>query len=523
MNFERIKKNANEILKNKTCECSYIEYKSSILQLGKILKTICAYGNNYYDNDIQYIFIGIEELNDDTNKAIPAFPILGIEEGSIEKSKNALNSLRSYLYPNVDFEIISNKYDDKNYLLIVVPRQTGGPFMVSEKAEKDKKINIKPGRYVRIEAESKLARVDQEYDLLRKFSNFHFSSLVNEDACIDDLDTDLIREYIFKTSNREIMNNLSKAQMAKSLNLLDKNDPSERKVKNFAILMFCDNPEKYIKYSYVEVIIDSFGSKRKMETKYFKGPIFKVYDSLIRYISDNYLNTIVIREDNVAENRRIMNFPYIALEELVANAIVHNNYENGKAIQIYISNKQINIVNYNKPLPPLRLEDLNEKSFFNERDCENPEIRDMFKSLGIIESFGTGIGEAKRAMGENDSPNLYYKIFSDFDNVTSVVIPANEEYLKIKYGDDSSKTIKQHENKDIKKIILSSNCSSNTKHNIIKLFNELRFEVFGNSMIAKTLDCSEVTATSYVKQMRDQMHIIEAVKGVGKGKYVFVR
>ena len=174
-------------------------------------------------------------------------------------------------------------------------------------------------------------------------------------------------------------------------------------------------------------------------------------------------------------------------------------------------------------MPPLRLEDLNEKSFFNERDCENPEIRDMFKSLGIIESFGTGIGEAKRAMGENDSPNLYYKIFSDFDNVTSVVIPANEEYLKIKYGDDSSKTIKQHENKDIKKIILSSNCSSNTKHNIIKLFNELRFEVFGNSMIAKTLDCSEVTATSYVKQMRDQMHIIEAVKGVGKGKYVFVR
>ena len=311
--------------------------------------------------------------------------------------------------------------------------------------------------------------------------------------------------------------------MAKSLNLLDKNDPSERKVKNFAILMFCDNPEKYIKYSYVEVIIDSFGSKRKMETKYFKGPIFKVYDSLIRYISDNYLNTIVIREDNVAENRRIMNFPYIALEELVANAIVHNNYENGKAIQIYISNKQINIVNYNKPLPPLRLEDLNEKSFFNERDCENPEIRDMFKSLGIIESFGTGIGEAKRAMRENDSPNLYYKIFSDFDNVTSVVIPANEEYLKIKYGDDSSKTIKQHENKDIKEIILSSNCSSNTKHNIIKLFNELRFEVFGNSMIAKTLDCSEVTATSYVKQMRDQMHIIEAVKGVGKGKYVFVR
>lgn len=523
MNFERIKKNANEILRNRSSECSYIEYKASATQLGKILKTICAYGNNYYDNDIQYIFIGVEELNDDVNKAIPALPILGIEEGALEKSKNVLNSLRSYLYPNVDFEIIANEYENKNYLLIVVPRQTGGPFMVGEKAEKDKKVNIKPGRYVRIEAESKLARIDQEYDLLRKFSNFHFSSLVNEDACIDDLNTDLIREYIFKTSDREVMNNLSKVQMAKSLNLLDKNDPMERKVKNFAVLMFCDNPEKFIKYSYVEMIVDSFGSKRKMETKYFKGPIFKQYDAVVKYISDNYLNTIVIREDDVALNRKIMNFPYVALEELVANAIVHNNYENGKAIQIYISNKQINIVNYNKPLPPLRIEDLNEKSFFNERDSENPEIRDMFKSLGIIESFGTGIGEAKRAMEENGSPNLYYKVFDDYDNVTSVVIPANEEYLKLKSGNKGVRTLNEHKDKDIKEIILNSNCSSNTKHNIIKLFNELCFDVFGNSKIAKTLNCSEVTATSYVKQMRDQLHIIEAVKGAGKGKYIFVR
>jgi predicted HTH transcriptional regulator len=62
----------------------------------------------------------------------------------------------------------------------------------------------------------------------------------------------------------------------------------------------------------------------------------------------------------------------------------------------------LDIVNYNKPLPPIRISDLNERTFFNERDTENPEIRDMFKALGIIESFGTGIGEAKRSMREND-------------------------------------------------------------------------------------------------------------------------
>lgn len=86
-------------------------------------------------------------------------PIKGIEEGSLEKCKNEINSLRPFLYPNVAFDIITNHLDGTFYLLIVVWRQNGGPFMVSEKAEKDKKINLKAGRYVRKESDSRLARV----------------------------------------------------------------------------------------------------------------------------------------------------------------------------------------------------------------------------------------------------------------------------------------------------------------------------------------------------------------------------
>ena len=53
----------------------------------------------------------------------------------------------------------------------------------------------------------------------------------------------------------------------------------------------------------------------------------------------------------------------------------------------------------------------------------------MFKALGIIESFGTGIGEAKRSLEENGSPMLYYKLFDANDNVTSVVIPEGVTYI----------------------------------------------------------------------------------------------
>ncbi len=522
MDYRQIKKQANEILKNKTAECSYIEYKASEQQLDKILKTICAYGNNYYNNDIQYIFIGVEEENNEEQKAIPVLPIKGVTEGRLEKCKNAINSLRSFLYPNVAFEVLSNDLDGISYLLIIVKRQTGGPFMVAEKAEKDKKINLKPGRYVRIEADTRLARVDEEYDLLRKFSNFHFSSIVNSGASIDDLSTDLLREYFSKTSARQISDGMEKKELARALELLDKNDPTDRRVKNYAVLMFSDHPEVYIPYAYTELIIDMFGTKRKMESKVFKGAVWKQYYSALEYINSNFLNELVIRVDGSADNRKIENFTFVALEELLANAIVHNNYENGKPIQIYISEKQINIVNYNKPLPPIRISDLNERTFFNERDTENPEIRDMFKALGIIESFGTGIGEAKRSMRENGSPDLFYKTFDVNDNVTSVVIPVNEEYYEIKNGTKPKKKVWiENESKDFKQKILDSGYTKKIKQNMLKLYEGIGTEVFGNSRVVEILGCSEVTATSYLKRMEDELKIIVPVEGMGKGKYRF--
>lgn len=523
MDYREIKKQANEILKNKTAECSYIEYKASEQQLDKILKTICAYGNNYYNNDIQYIFIGVEEENNEEHKAIPVLPIKGIAEGRLEKCKNIINSLRSFLYPNVAFEVISNDLEGTNYLLIIVKRQTGGPFMVAEKAEKDKKINLKPGRYVRIEADTRLARVDEEYDLLRKFSNFHFSSIVTSGASIDDLSIDLLREYFSKTSSRQISDGMEKKELARALELLDKNDPIDRHVKNYAVLMFSEHPEEYIPYAYMELIIDMFGTKRKMESKVFKGAIWKQYYSALEYINNNFLNELVVRVDGSADNRKIENFTFIALEELLANAVVHNNYENGKPIQIYVSERQINIVNYNKPLPPIRISDLNERTFFNERDTENPEIRDMFKALGIIESFGTGIGEAKRSMSKNGSPDLFYKAFDDNYNVTSVVIPVNEEYYEIKNGTKPKKNVWiENETKDFKDKILDSEYTKKIKQNILTIYEEIGTEVFGNSRVVEILNCSEVTATSYLKRMEEELKIIIPVEGKGKGKYRFI-
>ncbi len=81
----------------------------------------------------------------------------------------------------------------------------------------------------------------------------------------------------------------------------------------------------------------------------------------------------------------------------------------------------------------------------------------------------------------------------------------------------------ESETLEIKKIIMDSKYSSSTKRKLILIFEQLGSEVFGNSKVVEVLICSEGTTTSYIKKMYNELHIIQAVEGNGKGKYAFIQ
>ncbi len=102
------------------------------------------------------------------------------------------------------------------------------------------------------------------------------------------------------------------------------------------------------------------------------------------------------------------------------------------------------------------------------------------------------------------------------------MIPVNEEYLEIKNGTKPRKKVGiESETQEIKQIIMDSQYSSSTKRKLLQIYEQLGSEVFGNSKIVEVLGCSEPTATAYIKRMCDELHIIHAVEGSGKGKYIF--
>lgn len=226
------------------------------------------------NREIGLIFIGVEEVNDKGTgeKAIPLRPISGLKESMIESTENTLKSLLSSIHPTIRYHLITDMMDERPYIIVAVEPGNAGPYQTSDKAERDKEIMVKAGRYVRVRRDTVLPNTLQEFELLRKFSDYRFSSNLNENATVDDLNYEYIKEYLVATNAREDICAMSKLDMSKSMGLISKSEYGGYRAKNFAVLMFTDKPEKFIPQAHVEVIREISGTDR-MEAKVFDGSI----------------------------------------------------------------------------------------------------------------------------------------------------------------------------------------------------------------------------------------------------------
>ena len=433
MRLEDIKRMAHDAVERQAVENDYIEYKRSSSLKDGILKTSCAYANNYMNREIGLIMIGIEEVNDPTTgeKAIPKRPITGVKEALIEKTENEIKALLAHIHPRPRYHLLQDEIDDKKFIVLAVEPGNDGPYETDDKAEKDKSINLKAGRYIRVRRDTRKPNKREEFELLKKFAEFHFSSELNEKATLDDLNYEYMKEYLVRTKAAADMRALSKLDMAKSMNLIGESEYGGYRAKNFAVLMFADRPQDFIPYARVEVIREAIGTD-KMESKVFDGPVWIQAERVIDYFQDSFLKSYTVRQPGKSGSHRVYNWPLETFVELATNCILHKEYAKEQYIGIYIYRDHIAFINHNRPMPPVTIDDLNEKTEFVERNYLNPELKEMFFKLDLIQSYGSGVRRAKNALKENGSPRLVFGPDNDNDDYTQVTVYINEEFSRIR-------------------------------------------------------------------------------------------
>ena len=191
----------------------------------------------------------------------------------------------------------------------------------------------------------------------------------------------------------------------------------------------------------------------KMEAKRFDGPVWLQVKQVNRYFEDNIMASYTIREADKIEHRIIYNYPLTAFEELATNAILHKEYDTPEYVGIYIYRDRISFVNHNRPLPPVTIEALNNNRIFDKRQYLNKELKDMFFSLNLIESYGSGIRRAKDALKNNGSPKLKFYPDNDVDNYTNAVMKINKEFFNSSKVGNTTQETTQENNNVINKIL----------------------------------------------------------------------
>ena len=132
----------------------------------------------------------------------------------------------------------------------------------------------------------------------------------------------------------------------------------------------------------------------------------------------------------------VYNWPRTAFVELLTNAVMHKDYDKKEYVGVYVYEDSLSFINHNRPLPPVTIEDMNAREEFRDREYLNPEIKEMFFALGLIQSYGSGIRRAKHAMADNGNPPLLFEPLNDTDDYTMVTCLINEEFAFIRDHED---------------------------------------------------------------------------------------
>ena len=381
-----------------------VERTISTSNTDKFAQAVCAFANDIRNcNQPGYLFIG---ANDDGS-------LNGLKVTD-ELLRN-LAGLRSdgNILPQPALMVYKENFPDGDVAVVEVQPSLMPP------------VRYKGKTWIRIGARKAVANEEEERILTEK-RQFHISTFDTKPcfgATLDDLDIPLFQsEYLPKAISPEILKDDKRdvVQQLASLRLFDRNYNCPT---NAGMLLLGHNPQPYIFGAYIQYVrFEGLNRAAKVvKENRFSGNLIqmlKELDSFVKYTIEAKRPVLV---SALREEERI-NYPYIAIRELLMNSVMHRSYEGSNApTKFYEYADRIEIDNPGNLYGKARIE-----NFPNENDYRNPVVAEAMKTLGYVNKFGRGINMVQDVLTENGNTSAQFVL----DDITTFkVVVWNAEYV----------------------------------------------------------------------------------------------
>ena len=105
---------------------------------------------------------------------------------------------------------------------------------------------------------------------------------------------------------------------------------------------------------------------------------------------------------------RTPDYPVVALQQVIRNAILHRTYENTNApVRLYWFNDRVEIYNPGGPFGQVTKQNFGQPGAY---DYRNPNLAAVMKELGYVQRFGYGITLARQEMARNGNPEPEFQV-----------------------------------------------------------------------------------------------------------------
>lgn len=402
----------NILAKIKLGENRFVEFKEKLPSSKNIAKTIVAFSNGAGGE----IFIGVNDKGE----------VMGLNEDELLKMPDIISDIvYSSCYPTIIPDIFIENIKDAKIIVVKVYPGNLRPYFI-------KSIGKNEGTYVRIGSENKKADIEFLHELERKRRNIGYDSEINYEYDLKQMDNNFLGGLFLKRLGKTLSVN-----GMKNLGLIKSENGRDYPTNALAILAGkLDN-------TYTDCARFKGNTKENfIDRKEFSGNLFDQIEEIEKFLK-NHLNLSSVIEGFLRKDS--YEIPIEALREAVLNALIHRDYaRKGCNVKIAIYDDIVEITSPGVLPPSIPLYEI----FSSKRsEARNKIIAKIFKELGYIEQWGTGMSKIYRLCKENGLKTPEVKENGYF---LQVIFHRKEENKKQeKYRiiqNDTGKTPKKHRN-----------------------------------------------------------------------------
>ncbi len=413
--------NLDDLLYCRGVESERVEFKASWDPdtVGpQVLRTICAFANDYHNLNGGYVVIGVAE-----EEGRAALPPAGLSSEQVEAAQQWIRGNCLRLDPPYPPILSPESVGDRLVLVVWAPASEMRPHRAPDGSRGARRYWIRLGSAT-VDAEQ---RGDLIRALVQQTARVPWDDRRASDARVEDIREAKVREFL-RDIRSGLLDEPSAREVYRRMRITAQVNDHEVP-KNAGLLFFSSDPANWFRGAKIEVV--QFAADRAgvvQEERTFGGALVDQLCDCLNYL-ENLSTYHLQKQRDRSQVRGWVSYPLPALRETLVNAVYHRSYDvdQPEPTKVYLYPNRVEVISYPGPVPGIEARHLTANAEARAVPARNRRIGEFLKELGLAEGRLTGLPRVFRVMEANGSPVPRFE-FDEQRTFFQATLPAHPEY-----------------------------------------------------------------------------------------------